>query len=391
MGRTRAEILRVETYPLNMTDAELQRVLGGLADSELMRALVMAEVDRVRSGANVEQRTMRGLWYDYVKPVLSRMGRLAAKTRNGKDIAWDGLLSDYLLELVRDGLTTYAELRIVDGSRQRRAASSLAEAQADVALVGGHYPWLVLFCEKDTVWPVVEDVATLYGVSAISGGGEPSAACTENTVKQIFASDHYHDSDLFLLSVTDYDPHGYYIANSQHVQLQDATGGRCRVHHERLGMLPSQLTQAERRVKAYAPKEAGLDKWYQLTGGVDGAPLGLELDALGMRRLRALFAEHIERFVNLEARRQDLREALVDLLAWEIMQPEVDARLAELRRVVKSNGLWRRIADTPIPADLFRQAAVAGWDRINPRDILYQGAPLFDCLDDVRAAMVEAL
>ena len=77
--------------------------------------------------------------------------------------------------------------------------------------------------------------------------------------------------------------------------------------------------------------------------------------------------------------------------------PKPPAMSSSLRRLTavpegrRQAATWRRIADTPIPADLFRQAAVAGWDRINPRDILYQGAPLFDCLDDVRAAMVEAL
>ena len=58
-------------------------------------------------------------------------------------------------------------------------------------LVGGHYPWLILFTEKDTIWGELESLASLYGVSAISGGGQPSAACTADIVRLILASEAY--------------------------------------------------------------------------------------------------------------------------------------------------------------------------------------------------------
>ena len=84
MGRGPAKIARLETYPLDMTDGQLRAALGGLPDSELMRSLIMAEVAAIRGGAERETRTMRGLWYDFVKPVLSRAGRLGDKTRGGQ-------------------------------------------------------------------------------------------------------------------------------------------------------------------------------------------------------------------------------------------------------------------------------------------------------------------
>ena len=43
---------------------------------------------------------------------------------------------------------------------------------------------MILFTEKDTIWPEVENLASLYGVSAISGGGQPAAACTADVVRQ---------------------------------------------------------------------------------------------------------------------------------------------------------------------------------------------------------------
>lgn len=391
MSRT-VRIAQVETNPLDMTDSDLRAVFGALPNSELMRGLIMAEVDAIRGGAEREaRRTMRNFWYDHIKPVLSRAGRLGDKTKGGKDVDWPGLLSKYLAELIRAGYTSYAELRIVDGSRQRRAAAAVVRAVADVQLVGGHYPWLILFTEKDTIWGEIETLASLYGVSAISGGGQPAAACTADIVRQILDSEAYDSEPLTLLSLTDFDPAGYSIAESQFTQLQETAGDRCEVHHKRLGLTPDQLTRAERDAKAYTPKDDGFAAWYAQTGGVDGRPLGLELDALPLSRLRAMFAEGIERHIDLERRRQDLREAFLELLAWELLRPEVEKRKAAMIAQVKRNGLWAHIQQTDLPGDLFAQGARAGWNAIDPVTTVYGETPLFDCAAEVCAVMAATL
>lgn len=391
MGRIRAEILQVQTNPLDLTDAQLRTMFGTMPDSDLMRCLIMTEVEAIRGGAIREaRRTMRNVWYDHIKPVLSRAGRLDDRTSGGKEVDWPGKLSKYLAELVRAGETTYAELRIVDGSRQRRPATgvTLTIPIAKVRLVGAHYPWLILFTEKDTIWEELDNLASLYGVSAISGGGEPSAACTENIVDVILSSDAYHGEALTLLSLTDYDPAGYNIADSQYIQLQEMAGDRCAVRHDRLGLTPDQLTPAERAAKAYTPKEKGLAAWLQETGGVDGQPLGLELDALGFRELRSMFAVGIERYIDLAARRRDLRTAFVELLAWELLAPEVAAKKAAMIAQVESSGLGARIRNTDLPGNLFALAARAGWDSINPTEAFWDdGTMIFDCADDVRKVM----
>lgn len=66
-----------------MTAGELQEALSGLADSQVMRTLITAEVEAIRNGAERETRTMRNLWYSLVKPALSRAGLLNTTTRNG--------------------------------------------------------------------------------------------------------------------------------------------------------------------------------------------------------------------------------------------------------------------------------------------------------------------
>ena len=392
-----AKFALLQKDPLAMTDRELRAALSHLKDSELMRSLILAEVARIRAGGEQESRTMRNLWYERVKPVLSRLGALNAKTRGGKDIDWPAKLSVYLAELVRSGETSYEELAIIDGSRQRRVSQEVSAPVVSVPVVGAHFPWLILFTEKDTIWPVLEDLASLYGVSAISGGGEPSLACTENTALLILRSENYKPGEpLVLLTLTDYDPAGYTIANAQYEQLRDMASSelehlRVPVVHERLGLIPDQLTQEERAASAYEPKEKGLAEWYATTGGVDGAPLGLELDALPLSRLRRMFAEAIESHIDLTKREQDLRRAFVDLIAWQVLSPAIERMRAAMIEAVRSDGLWQRIESTEIPADLFSKAAIAGWDSIDPVSTNLRGRPLFDCIEDVRAAMSEAL
>ena len=371
------------THPATMDGAQLAASLQGLADSQIMRGLLIVEIEAIRAGAERQERTMRGLWYALVKPALSRAGLLHKQTKGGQPVAWDAKLSRYLAELVREGLTTYAELAIIDGSRQRQTATAITRTVASARLVGPHYPWLILFTEKDTIWGHVERVASLYGVSAISGGGQPSNACTENTIREILRAPTYQEGHpLALLSLTDYDPAGYSIAEAQYAQIQEAACGECEVYHERLGLEPRQLTAAERAANAYEPKDTGLEAWYRRTGGVNGEPLGLELDALELASIRRMFADGIERVIDLEPRRQDLRAAYVDLLACELLRPTFEAQRRALIGAVMDSDLGRALEQAIIPEGLFRDAAAGGLGYIDPLQM-----DLFGCKRDVLAAM----
>jgi hypothetical protein len=333
---------------------------------------------------------MRGMWYDYIKPVLSRAGLLNQKTRGGKDVAWDDKLSIYLVELVREGATSYEEMRIVDGSRQRRPAKAVVQTIADVDLVGGHYPWLILFSEKDTIWGEIESLASLYGVSAISGAGQPSYACTENTIKAIAQSQAYQDATpeaLTVIALTDYDPFGFEIANAQFEQVQDLHPARL----VRIGIDPDQLTPEQRLAKAYQPKDSGMERWFAQTGGVDGRPLGLELDALPITKLRAMFAAAIEERIDIERRREDLRTAFVDLIAWDVLMPDIEAKIDAMRQAVHDDEVYRVLTSTRIPGDLFSQAARAGKDYIDPLSMRFRGRALFDCEARIREVMERSL
>lgn len=388
MGRGKSDVLQVAKYPLDMSGSELRGAFGGESNAGALRGLIMAEVRDIRGGSNRDERTLRGFWYDYVKPLLSRLGLLHKLTSNNKPVDWDAKLSKYVAEQVRLGSTSYKELALVDGSRQKRVAKPADFGIAHVTLAGDHFPWVILFTEKDAAWGAVESVASLYGVSAISGGGVPSAVCTANTIEAILDHKNSGDGPLVLLSLTDYDPAGYAIARTQHEQIKEVSRGRP-VEHVRLGLLPDQLTPAERAAKAYTPKEDGLAAWYAETGGVDGEPLGLELDALGLARIRAMFAAGIEQQVNTAPLWDDLRRAYVDLIAWDLLLPQVAKQFDALRAAVWDGSLGQAIRDDTMPDELLQAAAAAGWDSINPKNTEFGGRPIFDHTNDVIGAMVE--
>jgi hypothetical protein len=383
-------------HPSEMSDQELRYYLGDEPDRQVMRSLLIAELEAIRGGAKRETRTMRNLWYSLIKPALSRAGILNKTTRGGRPVPWDRKLSVGIAELVRMSFTTYEELRIVDGSRLRQTATVVAHTVADVDLVGDHFPWVILFTEKDTMWGAVQSIAWLYGVSAISGGGEPSNACTENTIRAIARSETCQKAQpesIILLALTDYDPYGYKIANAQYNQIVEAVSGlddqgKLRlVQNFRIGLEPEQLTPEQRQANAYEPKDTGLAEWYELTDGVDGKPLGLELDALPLSTLRDMFAVAIERHIDLGKRCDDLKTAYLDLIACELLLPDFNDKRRKLQEAIRQDGLGKQISETRIPGDLFRRAARAGWSDINPLD----GYDPFGCADEIRETMREAM
>ena len=342
-----------------------------------------------------EVRTLRGLWYKLIKPIVSRSGRLNELGKNNKPVEWARYLSDYLNELVDAGITSYEELAIIDGSRERRPAAQVDAQLVDVTMIGGHYPWIILFTEKDTIWPIVENIASLYGVSAISGKGKPSNACSENITRAIINSEAFKAAQpeaLILLSLTDYDPSGYIISSAQLDQITTAArnyGGELgklrQVIHKRIGITPDQLTPAELAANSYEPKEAGLTEWLKETGGINGQPLGLELDSLETSQLRAMYASAIEAEIDLTSRYNDLREAFIDLMACNALLPEFNRRRAELIAQARKSPIYTDIKSAALSEDLFYNAAIAGKPWVGPTETLqlfesYQGplAQLWD-------------
>jgi len=364
-----------------LNNQEINAWLGGLPNNVIIRSIIMAEIEAIREGQPRELRTLRGLWYEIVKPILSRLGVINKLTANGKTIAWDRNLSGRLAELIRDHFTSYEELKIIDGSRQRFMAQDIPTRLIDVSMVGGHYPWVILFTEKDTIWPVIKNLATLYGVSAVSGGGQPANSCSENITREIIRSEQFKTAApeyLIVLELTDYDPAGYSIARAQFDQIREAAGNMAttergnlkQVKVLRLGLYPDQLTPKELTANAYDPRDKGLEKWFIETGGINGQPLGLELDSMPLSRLRAMFAEEIEKHIDISKRGQDLKSAFIDLIACNMLLPDFEKRRREMVQAAEASEAGQEIYRIPVPEELFLEAAKQGAGWIGPQQVL---------------------
>lgn len=391
--------------PLEMSREEIRSYLDGGDWSLIVRSLLMWELSRVRSlqeaGEEIEPRTLRSLWYTLIKPALDKLGALEKnyynreRVRKAKDIGkipdWAGLLSKYLSQLVEKGVTSYEELGIIDGSRQRQPPRSQSLQVNSVAIVGVHYPNIVLFTEKDTIYSIVASIASLYGVSVISGSGNPSYAATENLVKEMASHSKFATgSNIYILTLTDYDPAGYNISKAQIDQivkvaktLKPKVG---KVLPKRLGLEPSQLTPEERAQNVYTPAQNGLRAWYKETGGVDGQPLGLELDSLPIGRIRSLFVDGIREVIHSEKPyHNDLAEALVELLIWKEIKPKVDSLRRQVWTDIQAGEL---LANLSLPEGTLAQFAKAGFSHIDP--VRYDGH-LFKAADRIQETIQEAI
>ena len=136
---------------------------------------------------------------------------------------------------------------------------------------------------------------------------------------------------------------------------------------------------------SYEPKEAGLTEWLKETGGINGQPLGLELDSLETSQLRAMYASAIEAEIDLTSRYNDLREAFIDLMACNALLPEFNRRRAELIAQARKSPIYTDIKSAALSEDLFYNAAIAGKPWVGPTETLqlfesYQGplAQLWD-------------
>jgi hypothetical protein len=365
----------------DLTNREINNLLGGEPYTVIVRSLLIHEIEAVRRGEFREIRTVRNVWYDHIKPIISRLGILNNKTSNNNDVDWPKIVYYRLKDLVEENLTSYEELNIVDTSRQRQPAQTMTAQLIDVPMVGPHYPWVILFTEKDTIYPIVSELANLYGVSALSGGGQPALSCNEPFTRKIVRSEAYQKTQpdyIIILTLTDYDPAGYSISNTPFEHIQIAANNMPR--HElgqlkgykviRLGLTPDQLTPEKVAAKAYTPKPKGLAAWVKETGGINGQPLGLELDSLSFTEMRAIFSQEIEKHIDLTKRYNDLREAFVDLMACYQLLPEFRERRAAMISKAKASELWKDIKNVPVPNNLFSEAAKAGAGWISPQDTL---------------------
>ena len=313
---------------LEMTSEELNRLLNGELMSIVMRSIILNE----KEFCDIKyDRSLRSFWYRTVKPTLEKLNLLKATDQSAKGLTkWDTLLSNYLGELVKMGILKYSDIRIIDESR-RRENPAIKRIIPNIETYGyqttaADYPHIIIATEKDTIYSIIADIASFFGCSCISGKGQNSLAAMEDLIRKIPENETIH-----ILTMTDYDPSGYYIANALKKQVSEL--GHKKVKIERVGIFPHQLTAQEIEQNKYTPKPANLKNWVKETGGINGEAKGLELDAFSPDTIRRIFVTCIKKYVNIETYWQFVKSSYIRARVLEALSNTVESLCQE---VIKS-------------------------------------------------------
>lgn len=316
--------------------------------SFLMRSIVMNERTHIKETFDNESRTLRKMWYRVVKPTLDKLEQLNQAVQTEEDLqAWGKTLSKCVAQLLRAGYTTYRDLNIVDRSRDKStpyAYNSVKGGQYQVTVAP--YPNTIIATEKDTIYPLIADIADLLGTSCISCQGQNALGAMEGLIESIM-HDGPFDS-ITILTLTDYDAAGYYIADALKMQAQDilkALGHEgVEVVYERIGLTPDQLDDDIVQANKYTPKPANIEKWMAKTNGINGEPKGLELDALTTDQARQLFIDRVEKYIDESRYTPFAQESYIRMKALEAIEDSIEAMLEKV--------VWRFTKQQQPPKDM---------------------------------------
>lgn len=326
---TRAELLTY--FPEKNDDGS-----SNYTTAFLMRTLIMNELEYCDS---TESRTLRGVWYSAIKPTLDKLGLLQESDSNEDSMRrWDATLSNYVCDLLRKGKLTFSDLGISDISRQKSNPFEMNYGVRGYTYQGNvtPYPNILIATEKDTVYSIISKIADLYGCSAISCKGQNSLGAMESIVKGMFSSYRGYApfSTIYILTMTDYDPAGYYIAEALVKQARDILFAIDRsdinVETHRIGITPDQLSASDVEQNKYSPKKANMEKWMERTGGINGEEKGLELDAFSSREIREIFVENLKEFIDVSLYKKFIKESYIRLKAFELMKPRIEPVIDEI-------------------------------------------------------------
>ena len=280
---------------------------GRLNVAKLIRNLIWQAYTRIRDGKRESiDSNIRGFWYTDVKPVLSRLG-LQTQGRRYTERVYD-----YLLEMVTEHrLFNYADFGFVD---ETEGMKHIGKANVHV----------VLFVEKDGLYPIVRRLAQKYDCVGVSTGGYPSILSAEYLIRGISRHTHLrHHFDV--LSIVDYDPSGWIIETEfvEQLRLFDMKDYSLyqMVHPKHLSEEQIELSKYRLNVGKKT------DRWVEETGGLNGEAYGIEANAFTSKQIEELFVEHVgdrlrepqeeppSRLEEIEKRLEAIEELMRQMLA----------------------------------------------------------------------------
>ncbi len=253
---------------------------GKVIVSTLIVNFLWQQALRIRAGMGnpVEGGNVRSLWY-LIKPLLSRLGLLDG-TNHYKT------LSQKLAELVAHKIVSYRDFDLYEDGRWE---------------IGQKNPHIILMAEKSAHFRFLQQMKEALSCSIISTSGMPKTITSEYFTTDLkTAVDGHHLKDrVVIISLVDYDPAGHLILDTFRNDLK-VFG----VKH------PTPINLSN--LKNYTAEEIKfmhfnlleedeipgkiLKDWMKKTGGINGKPLGMEVDVLMMDRPR------VKKLVQKEAR-----------------------------------------------------------------------------------------
>ena len=276
----------IRNYPqdLRQLSAEELRALFAFASSgrvnatRVIKNLIWQAYTQIRDGRRPPiAGNLRSFWYTDVKPVLSRLG-LPVEGRRATELVYDAfgqLVTEY-------HLFHYRDFGFVDEAAQTRT-------------VGQTNGTVILFAEKTGRFALVRDLAQAYDATGLALGGYPSSLATESLLHALqqagvpVKTTWTEGQAVHLFSLVDYDPSGYWIEREFAAQLEDFGFRELTLHTL---IRPERLAAEQIALSRYAlPKGSKTTNWLRTTGGIAGAPYGLEADAFPPETIRAAFVE----------------------------------------------------------------------------------------------------
>jgi hypothetical protein len=325
------EFIVLPKHVKDMTSEELKEYFPDhCSNAYLMRSLIMNEKQFYKPSRDA--RTLRGVWYSTIKPTLDKLNLLTDEDQTHAGLTkWDAALSKYMADLLRKGYLLYEDLGIIDVSRRRETPSNIYNV-TDIKTYGfkisiAPYSNIIIATEKDTVYSIINKMAKLLGCSCISCKGQNALGAMESLIKSIVTE--YNKVDcIHILTLTDYDPAGYYIANALSNQAKDILHSlgedHININYKRIGIVPNQLSPALVEANKYTPKPANIEKWMQITGGINGEPKGLELDALTPDMIRKIFIQEIQPYINEEKYKEFVKHSYIRKIVLDEMSDKIN-------------------------------------------------------------------
>jgi hypothetical protein len=250
---------------------------GRVLQAQLIKNIIWQAYERICDGKEPKIKgNIRTFWYLWIKPALARLP-------DDEEMKTDPyvIMTKLFAELVLDRkLFKYSDFDFTDENWENRR-------------IGTSKPEILIFAEKRGWIRFLKELHEEFGVSILALGGFPSALTSEYTARDVKAVLNGKQSP-HLIGIVDYDPSGDLIAHAFQNQLE-ATGfpksSLTTVIH------PKHYTKDELEIFKYRlPKteKTKLDKWLELTKGIDGKPYGLESESMPIDRLKLLIRNLIE-------------------------------------------------------------------------------------------------